>query len=441
MHSLEFSNGLSPRGTKCARPGAPATTMIDSAQKPRLLFLNRSYWPDSEATGQLLTALCEELTSDFDVHVLAGQPNAAATEGWREVRERNGVSIHRVSHTVFSKKNMALKAVNFISFVAACRRQIGKLPQPSVVVFETDPFLLPFVADKLHKRTGCHMVGYLQDIYPDVAIALGKVRNSWPIRRLRKLMFNVYHRCTRMVVLSTDMQQLLVNGGIDKAKTTIIPNWADTDKVHPIARAENSFLSRNELDGKFIAMYSGNLGLTQRLEEFVEAAALLRDETDIEFVFIGRGAQRHALEEQAADLKLQNIRFLDYQPLSELAHSLSAADLHLVPLTKELSQCLMPSKLYGILAAGRPFLTNAPEESELHRITTSQQVGFTVKAGLPAEIADKIREAKSDREALLAMGTRCRTLAETRFTLNHATTAFKSMLLDALNSHEEKLAC
>ncbi|MEO2014931.1 MAG: hypothetical protein ABGZ53_11225, partial [Fuerstiella sp.] len=164
--------------------------------RPRILFLNRSYWPDTEATGQLLTVLCEGLTEQFDVHVLAGQPNVSFTDSdWDKVDERNGVTIHRVQHTTFSKKSMLGKAVNFLSFVRACRKQIPSLPQPDIVVFETDPFLLPFVADRFRRHSGCRMMGYLQDIYPDVAVALGKVSNNWAIRRLRKSLFDIYRRC------------------------------------------------------------------------------------------------------------------------------------------------------------------------------------------------------------------------------------------------------
>ena len=159
-----------------------------------------------------------------------------------------------------------------------------------------------------------------------------------------------------MIVLSSDMRQLLVDSGISVEKTCVIPNWADTESICPVDR-DNVFLQRHSLDGKFVVMYSGNLGLTQRLEDFVEAAALLQGESDVHFVFIGQGARRADLERQVKDLALANVSFFDYQPVEELAHSLSAADLHLIPLNKDLSRCLMPSKLYGILAAGRPYLT------------------------------------------------------------------------------------
>ncbi|MBL8816825.1 MAG: glycosyltransferase family 4 protein [Planctomyces sp.] len=396
---------------------------------PRILFLNRSYWPDSEATGQLLTALCEGLAKDFDVHVLAGQPNAAADSEWQDVQVRNGVTIHRVSHTTFSKRRMLLKAVNFLSFVRAAGRQAAQLPKPDVVVFETDPFLLPYVARRLSKTTGCRVIGYLQDIYPDVAVALGKVPNSWPIRRLRQSLFRIYQNCDRMVVLSRDMQQLMEEGGVPSDRIRRIPNWADPNVVYPV-ETNNVFIDRHGLAGKFVVMYSGNLGLTQRLEEFIEAAVILRDDPRIQFVLIGQGARKADLQAQVASEKLSNVRFLDYQPLSELAHSLSAADLHLVPLTQTLAQCLMPSKLYGILAAGRPYLTNAPEGTELHEITVQEQVGLTCRAGDPRLIADSIRAAIANPSQLALYRENARRLAITQYTQAHAVSAFRQLLTE-----------
>ncbi|MEO1980655.1 MAG: glycosyltransferase family 4 protein [Fuerstiella sp.] len=404
--------------------------------RPRLLFLNRSYWPDTEATGQLLTALCEGLTEQFDVHVLAGQPNVSSTDcDWDRINERNGVTIHRVKHTTFSKKSMLGKAVNYLSFVRACREQIPMLPQPDVVVFETDPFLLPFVADRFRRHSGCSMVGYLQDIYPDVAVALGKVSNNWAIRRLRKSLFDIYRRSNRMVVLSSDMKELLLESGIPSERVAIIPNWADTQQIVPI-ETDNRFRRRFGLEDKFVVMYSGNLGLTQRLEEFVEAATILQEDSRIQFVFIGQGARKQDLQQRVESLGLNNVLFCDYQPLDELPHSLSAGDLHLVSLTAELSRCLMPSKLYGILAAGRPFLTNAPKTSELYEVTKSNNVGFTVEAGSPSAIAEAVRTAANDGVGLAEMGQRARYLAEERYSKTMSVTAFANTLRDVV--HESR---
>lgn len=405
--------------------------------RPTVLFLNRSYWPDVEATGQLLTELCESLQVSFDVSVVAGQPNqvrdATDETPWQKEPVRNGVTIHRVAHSQFSKSRMLLKALNYVSFVRATRRFLRSCAAPDVVVFETDPFLLPFEARRLQRRTGCRMVGYLQDIYPDVAVALGKVPNNWMIRRLRKSLFSVYRSCDRMVVLSEDMKRLLISGGVDGDRVDIVPNWADPEVVRPLEHSR--FRVSHGLEDKFVVMYSGNLGLTQRLEEFLLAAELLQDLPQVVFAFVGQGSQRESLVEMVRRKNLTNVRFFDYQPKSELAHSLNAADLHLVPLTRELSQCLMPSKLYGILAAGRPYLTNAPADSELATLTGQYQVGMTVEPGSPKAIADGIRRAANDAPGMSEMGKNARKLALSEFTREKSAEKFRAVLKTAVIRH------
>jgi glycosyltransferase involved in cell wall biosynthesis len=271
------------------------------------------------------------------------------------------------------------------------------------------------------------MVGYLQDIYPDVAVALRKVPDNWAVQRLRKSLFSVYQRCDRVVVLSGDMKRLLISAGIQQDRIRLVPNWADPDEVFPVEH-NNSFRTRHGLGDQFVVMYSGNLGLTQRLEEFIEAARLLADDRQISFAFVGQGSQRSLLEKLVRQKCLANVRFFDYQPKHELAQSLGAANLHLVPLTRELSQCLMPSKLYGILAAGRPFLTNAVQESELHQLTRQHNIGFTVEPGSPAEIARAIRAAERNPATLKEMSENARRLAVTEFTREKSVEKFRSVL-------------
>lgn len=409
---------------------------FDLKRRPKLLFLNRSYWPDVEATGQLLTELCENLSADFEVSVVAGKPNQLSNPetdlNWSEVSRHRSVTIHRINHWQLSKRHMVTKALNYLSFVRATRRQLRTVPAPDVVIFETDPFLLPFEAARLQRRTGCRMVGYLQDIYPDVAVALGKIPNNWVIRRLRQSLFSVYRQCDRMIVLSEDMKRLLIEGGVESHRIHIVPNWADLTQIKPIPKEQNLFRARHQIGDRFLVMYSGNLGLTQRLEEFVDAARQLQGDRGILFAFVGQGSQKSTLQSLVQSERLTNVRFFDYQPKSELAHSLSAADLHLVPLTKELSQCLMPSKLYGILASGRPYLTNAVPESELHQLTIRHQVGLTVPPGNTSAIAESVRNAARNPEALQRMGVNGRVLAETQYSAEASMEQFRSVVRAAL---------
>jgi len=404
------------------------------SDKPSVLFLNRSYWPDSEATGQLLTDLCEGLVADFDVEVMSGRPNSvssATTEPWQTMSQRNQVRIRRLKHLTLPKRRLALKALNYCSFVQSARRELKFIPRPDVVVFETDPFLLAFEADRLRRRTGCQLIGYLQDIYPDVAIATGKIRDNWLVKKLSKSLFKVYRACDRVVVLSRDMSQLLIDRGVDPERIEIIPNWADTDTIRPI-ETHSEFRARHGLLNAFVVMYSGNMGLTQRLTEFIDAARLTRDDSEIVYLFIGEGAQKADLQRMVAQEGLSNVRFLGYQPREHLAESLGAADLHLIPLTRECSRCLMPSKLYGVLAAGRAYLTNAVPGTELHDLTVAHETGFVVPTQDPAAIAQAIRIAKATPDRLKQMGQNGRNLAMQQYTRTVCITAFSRMLQKVL---------
>jgi glycosyltransferase involved in cell wall biosynthesis len=245
------------------------------------------------------------------------------------------VTVHRVRHARFSKSTFWGRAINMATFQAAAAWRAHRVPRPNIVVTETDPPLLCLLSSLLQRVRGCRCICYLQDIYPDVAAALGVVRDGVKTRLLRRLFFNAYRRSDRVVVLSRDMHDLLVEGGVAADKIETIPNWVDPDVVFPV-KENNRFRRVHGLENKFVVMYSGNLGLSQGLEIVV--------------LFVGDGAARANLERLAADKRLANVRFLDHQPKSQLAESLSAADMHLVVLRPEVQRLLMPSKLYGVLA-------------------------------------------------------------------------------------------
>ena len=201
-----------------------------------------------------------------------------------------------------------------------------------------------------------------------------------------------------MIVLGNDMRAVLSAADIPNERIVCLPNWADTTRIYPI-RTGNAFRQRHGLDGKFVVMYSGNLGLSQNLDELLVAADLLRERDEIQFVLVGDGASRARLEQTARDKQLNNVRFLPYQPQAELAHSLSAADLHLVPLDARVTGCIVPSKLYGILAAGVPSLVVADDRCEASRVIRESGAGWVVSPGDPEFIARTIaRCAENPRE-------------------------------------------
>jgi glycosyltransferase involved in cell wall biosynthesis len=298
-----------------------------------------------------------------------------------------------------------------------------------MIVAETDPPLLCLVAAVLRWWHRARLVAYLQDIYPDIAVALGKIPDCLPVRWLRRLMFAVYRRADRVVVLSRDMKQLLVDSGVPTDRVVCIPNWIDTNLVIP-QREPNAFRIRHDLDGQFVVMYSGNLGLCQRLEDVPKAARQLLDRPDILFLLVGAGALKPRLETLARQWHLCNVRFLPYQPKEELSESLSAADLHLVPLDPRVTSCLMPSKLYGVLASGSPLLAVAREDCELAELTRRKGAGLVVPPGEPDALADAIRWSADHRDELQDMGIAARKLAEQEYDRTLAVAKFAALLAD-----------
>jgi colanic acid biosynthesis glycosyl transferase WcaI len=402
----------------------------------RVCFINRSYWPDTEATGQLLTELCEDLAQEneaggtWDVSVIAGQPNHNA-DGVEfrpsGTQRRNGVTIHRVQHTRWPKHRLLGRAVNYVTFLWGCLWKAAQIPRGSVVVVETDPPLLCLLGAWLQWWKVCQLVVYLQDIHPEIAVALGHFRDGWFTRFLKRRFHAVYRAADRVIVLSQDMRSHALEIGVSESKIALIPNWVDTDRVVPI-NANNRLRARYGEFDQFIVMYSGNLGLCQQLDEILEAAKLLRDEVCIRLVFVGRGSTRGRLEQYARDNRLANVAFFDYCAKRELGESLSAADLHLVPLDPRLTRLMMPSKLYGVLASGTPLVAIAPAESHLARIVNEEQVGWIVPPGDARALAEQIRHCFHNRDELIDRGERSRQLAIDQYDRRRITQEFAEFL-------------
>jgi glycosyltransferase involved in cell wall biosynthesis len=411
-------------------------TESTAPRRATVLFLNRSYWPDAEATGQLLTELCEDLAASFDVTVLAGQPNdnpTAAPFCRAGTEIRHGVRIRRVRHTRFPKRFLPGRLVNYLTFLVAALWAAIWAKRPDIVVVETDPPLLCLIGRYLQQVRGARLVVYLQDIHPDIAVAIGKLRDGRLVRALRKLMFRIYRGADRVVVLSRDMRERVVQSGVAPDRVVCVPNWIDTALVRPL-KQDNPFRRRHDLNGQFVAMYSGNLGLCQRLEDVVAAAGYLRHRKDILFLLVGEGALKQQLEEQVARMGLPNVRFLPYQPKAHLAESLSAADVHLVPLDPRVASCLMPSKLYGVLASGTPLVAVVADECELAELTRRYGVGLVAPPGEPEALADVLARLADQTWDLPEMGARARRLAETEYDRRHVTSRFEALLEEILGT-------
>jgi colanic acid biosynthesis glycosyl transferase WcaI len=379
-------------------------------------FFNRSFHPDTTATGQLLTELCETLVHDHGcrISVVAGMPSAGMRPagGWILGRDRyHGVDILRARGTRFPKRRFIGRASNYVTyFLSACYAGL-RLDRPDVVVALTDPPIIGLAAWLTARRFRVPLVMSYRDIFPEVARLLEDFQSRTVERMLEAVNRFLVRRAVINVTLGETMRRRLIEGkGAPPQKTVVIPDWTDCAAITPGEKV-NTFSITYGLSDKFVVMHSGNIGLSQSLETVVEAATLLRGVPDIVFVFVGDGVKKPALERLVEERGLTNVVFLPYQPKEELTRSFAAADVFVISLRAGLSGCIVPSKLYGILAAGRPYVAAVEEDVEAVLIARKYDCGLAAAPGRAGELADRIMELYRDRDLAQRLGLNARQAA------------------------------
>ncbi len=338
----------------------------------RLIFVNRFYWPETPATGQLLADLAEFMARQgYAVEVICSHPGGTTLPA-SEVR--HGVSIHRVRSTRSANSSLRHKALDFATFyLRALVRLVALADRKSIIVNLTDPPLLGIGAAVVAGLRGSRLIHWIQDIYPELAIELAGQHWLRVIRPLRDMAWRSAEHC---VTLGTEMDACLDAAAVPGARRTVIENWSPVG-VTRMPRADNSPTRKNlGLTGKFVVGYSGNLGRVHDLEPILAIAEKLRDQADITFVFVGGGPQRDALESEARRRSLPNVVFHSTRSREDLGDSLASADVHLVTLRPGCERLVFPSKLYGSAAVGRPILFVGPPGSEVAQLVRQHEMGF-----------------------------------------------------------------
>ncbi len=407
--------------------------LIGEGQRRRVAFLNRSYSPDSGATGQLLEQLSIHLAPIYDVTVVAGTPDNQVRQAGIPNTDRQDsqtVRVERLRHTTFDKRRLLGRLTNLATFTWKVRAWGTQAPKFDAVISETDPFFLPLVAAPLAKRMGAKYIAYIQDVYPDIGIALGMQGENLLTRALRERLRRAYLRADRIVVLDEDMRDRLAWWGLPRDKFVIISNWVDTTKVRPLT-GHNAFRAQHALQGRFVVMHSGNMGLTQRLDQLVQATTECAWPERALLLLIGDGVRRTALQSEIEKWGVQDrVRILPPQPAQTLSTSLSAANIHVVSLDGSLWGCMFPSKLYGILAVGKATLAVVPTDGSVDRLVRQHRLGLSVLPNSPIEFARAVRYAMEHPDELQQYGSNARQLAVQQFDKLISCNAFETVLAE-----------
>lgn len=395
----------------------------------RLLLISLVFAPDAVSTSVIMSELAQELHAlGHDVTVLSTTPHYNL-----DVEARGRQPLHRLWGGLLYRSDFGGIPVYHASMPAKASRVGARLfdylrfhilstfaglvfaGDADIILAPSPPLTIGLSAWLLGMARSAPFIYNVQEIYPDVAVSLGMLRNPIAIRAFSRLERFVYARAARVVVISDGFRHRLLAKDVPAAKLCIIPNFVDVDFMQPGPR-HNAFTEAHNLDDKFVALYAGNIGLTQDLETVLAAAQTLSVQPDIHLVIVGDGARRGWLEDQLAAAELPNVTLLPYQPRSVVPLMYAGSDVCLAPLKAGTAGETFPSKIYTIMAAERAVIAAADPGSDLAVAIQQAGCGWAVAPGHAAALSAAILDAYDHRDSLPLLGAKGRAYVQTHHT-------------------------
>ncbi len=384
----------------------------------RILMLVPHYEPDLGPSAPMFTMLATELVKlGHQVSVIAAVPHYPSGDvapPYRGFRIRhsteNGVRVIRVPLPSLKRSRLGPRILQFACYqVGAALAGTGRSFDVALVVNPALWVWLPFFW--LVSRQRRPAVFSVFDLFPHVGVALGIFRHKWVTGAVARFERYCLRGSAVVGILSDSFRPGLRELGISDDKMSLVQVWVDTDLVRPIPR-ENDFSQEHDLADAFVVLYAGNLGLSQGLEDVLAAAQILAAEKDICFVFVGDGSGRESLVREAARHKLSNVRFLPFQSRERLPEVLATASVSLVLLRKGIAADSLPSKIFSIMASGRPILAAVDEGSRAWTLVECSNAGLCVPAQVPSDLAKAILTLRDDAGLRESLGRNGRQWAE-----------------------------
>ena len=374
-----------------------------------ILLLNEYFPPDTSATAKFASQVAEALAVNHRVTVLAGRPSYDPSQRHaryllrREVR--GNLAVERVGSTAYPRFQMRRRVSNYLTYLSLAIPRALSI-RSDIVLAMTDPPIEGIAGALVARFSGRPFVYNIRDMYPDMAVGGSIVRPGSFTARWEKMHRWALRRAARVIVLGEDMRDRIVAKGVDPSQVAISRDGIVVPETLP--SAENSVAREIRGDFRFALVHAGNIGFYGAWQTLISAARML-EQDGVGLVFIGEGAMKSQVEEMAKGCRA--IRFLPFRPASEVPLVLSSGDMHVVTVKRGLEGVVVPSKLYPTLAAGRPVLGVAPDETDVVRIIRRSGCGVAANPDDPASVAQAIRSVLHDSEQLQAMARRAREIS------------------------------
>lgn len=397
----------------------------------KIVLVSQVFYPDPCATSSLLTELALNIqNSNNKVVVICGFPNGVENQIVNRHDNFNGIDIYRCGIKLNSKAGLLQRIISYVFYLIHATWKLIFIEDKSMMLGVTNPPFISILLLIVSAITGLKYYFILHDVYPEGLVAVGKLKEKSFVTKIwRKLNRYSYQRAIKLVVLGRDMKDLLIqNYGLAPEKIEYIPNWSITTANTFTPFETNDFARELNIQAKFVVQYSGNMGLWHDIDTFVRAAAQLKTNPDIQFLFIGNGIRQQQAHQIAQELALTNIIWMDFVSKDQLSTSLTCAHVALISLNTGLEGIAVPCKLYGILGSGRAILAQVPATSEIAYTIIEEQCGFVIPPGDVNGLVSRIKQLEHDRDLTSTMGLRSFQAYKYKYTIETIAEQFKQML-------------
>jgi colanic acid biosynthesis glycosyl transferase WcaI len=408
----------------------------------RILVYSYNYHPEPIGIAPLMTELAEGLAQrGHQVRVLTAMPWYPANEIAPEYRgklylteKQNNVTIQRSYVWIRRDRGLRNRVLFELSFVVLSffRALMGRRPDVILLTVPGLPVCVPAAILGWIYRTP--IVLNLQDILPDAAVHVGLIRSEKMIRVFQWLEKFAYKTAKKISVIADGFTRNLLDKSVPLEKIVEIPNWVNIDFIKPLSKENNYFRIENQLEGKFVVMYSGNIALTQPLEVLIDAAVQLQHIRDIAVVIVGKKEALARLERYCQEKGVRNVILRPFQPREKLPEMLAAADVGMVMQKNNVISFNMPSKIQVLLASGRAIIASVPATGTAARAIETSGGGIVVSPEDPNAIAQAILELYSNPEQTKLLGERGRQYAQKHYSFEFALDSYEQLFFEVKNS-------
>lgn len=419
--------------------------------KDKLLIYAHYFYPDVASTGQILTELSQGMSDRFDITIICAVPSYTGTveEKYKSKRiyeeEYKGMKVIRVRVPEFQKSNKISRVKNLLAYFFNSIIGTLKIPKQDYIFTISQPPILGGTLGVLGKWIkGGKLIYNIQDFNPEQTMAVGYAKNKLLLNLVMTVDKFSCKRANEVIVVGRDMQETLKGRFKNKKvpKNTFINNWINEKEIYPLEQNHPKiidFKKKYDLEDKFIIMYSGNIGLYYDLENIIKVIEEFKERKDVAFAFVGDGTIKSKIEEYVINNKLDNVVFIPYQDKSDLIYSLNAADIHWVVNAKGIKGVSVPSKLYGVMASGKPVLGVLDEGSEARLIVEESNCGVCSEPGNYKQISKNLRYILENKSKVQLLGINGRKYLEANLTKDVSINKYKETIL-SLGCEKESVA-